>query len=225
MKRVVIIGAGGHGREVAEILRNSHRDSTVLGFVDDKTDRDQKVINDLPILGGWSWFEGVDRSELFVICAVGLPQIRKRLVARAASLGLSFCNAVASSAYISPTAKIGRGVMIFPNAVISSDCVVGDHSIVNVGATISHDSLLGCYATVNPGVHVAGNVSVEDGCYLGIGSNIIHGVSIGAWSVVGGGAVVTCDLPGDVTAVGVPARVIKTRERGWHEGSTSAAGQ
>ena len=85
MKRVIVIGAGGHGREVADILRHqaqNESDLEIHGFVDEDPALDHKVINGLPVLGNWSWFEAVDRSEMAVLCAVGSPEIRKQLVER-----------------------------------------------------------------------------------------------------------------------------------------------
>ncbi|HUQ34259.1 MAG TPA: acetyltransferase [Pyrinomonadaceae bacterium] len=215
MKRVIIIGAGGHGREVADILRHQaqhHPDLNLLGFIDEDRMLHRQVINDLPILGDWSWFESADRSEIAVICAVGLPLARRRLAEHARALGLSFINAISPLARLSPYTKIGEGVMIFPHSVTGTDSLIGDHAVLNVGATISHDTRIDRYCTLNPGVHLAGNVLIGEGGYLGIGSSVIHGVSIGAWTTVGAGAAVIRNLPDNVTAVGVPARVIKSKE-------------
>ena len=220
MKRAIIIGAGGHGREVADILRDQARhnpDLTVLGFIDENERLHGQMINDVPVLGYWSWFEGVDRTEMGVVCAVGSPENRKRLVEHASSIGLSFINAVSPLAHLSPYAKVGEGLMMFPHSFASTNSVIGDHTVVNVGATISHDTEIGRYATLNPGVHLAGNVTIGEGCYIGVGSNIINGISIGSWTTVGAGAVVVKDLPDAVTAVGVPARVIRTKEKGRDE--------
>ncbi len=220
MKRVTIIGAGGHGREVADILRHQaqHRpDLMILGFIDEDRTLHQQIINSLPVLGDWSWFESVDKSEIGVVCAVGLPQTRKRLAEHARSIGLSFINAISPLAHLSPDAKLGEGVMMFPHSFASTDSFIGDHTVVNVGATVSHDTKIGRYGTLNPGVHLAGNVFIGEGCYLGIGSSVIHGVSIGSWTTVGAGAVAIRNLPDNVTAVGVPARVIKAKEKGSHE--------
>lgn len=214
MKRVVIIGAGGHAREVAEIIRHqsqSQNGPTVLGFVVEDLNLLNGITHDFPVLGDWSWFEDADRRDLAVICAVGSPDVRKRIVERADSTGLSFINAISPLAYLSPDAKIGQGVMIFPNAVVSTHSFIGDHAIINSGSTISHDTQVNRYGTIGPGVHVAGNVLLGEGCYLGIGSSVIDHVSIGEWSMIGAGAVVTRDVPGNVTAIGVPAKVIKKR--------------
>jgi sugar O-acyltransferase (sialic acid O-acetyltransferase NeuD family) len=205
----VIIGAGGHGREVADILRPRVE---VIGFIDDKSEIHGNDLDGLRVFGNWSWFEGVDRSEIAVICAVGSPALCRRLTERAKSLGLSFANAISPLAHISSFARLGDGVTAFPHAVINTGAVVESHSILNIGATVSHDTKIGRYSNINPGAHLAGNVTVGEGCYIGMGASVIQARSIGAWSVVGAGAVVTRDIPTRVTAVGVPARIVKTRE-------------
>ncbi len=220
MKRVIIIGDGGHGREVADILRHqaqTESDLRIIGFIDEDRTLHHQVVSSLPVLGDWSWFQTADRNEIVVVCAVGVPQTRKRLVEHAKSIGLSFVNVISPLAHLSPSAKIGEGLMMFPHSVAGTDSFIADHAIVNAGATISHDTRVGRYATINPGVHLAGNVLIGDGCYLGIGSSVIHGVSIGAWTTVGAGAVVIKDLPDNATAVGVPATVIKAKEEACHE--------
>jgi sugar O-acyltransferase (sialic acid O-acetyltransferase NeuD family) len=219
-ERVVIIGAGGHAREVAEILLHRERECggpRLAGFVVDDPENHRAEIGGLPVLGDWSWFDGAGGAGPAVVCAVGLPQSRKKLAARAAARGLQFASAVSPLAYVSGAARLGEGVMIFPHAFASAGSCVGDHAILNVGATVSHDAGVGPFATLGPGVRLAGNASVGEGCYLGINSSVIERVTVGGWATVGGGACVTRDLPGDVTAVGLPARVIKAKGEGWHE--------
>jgi len=213
MKRIVIIGAGGHGREVAEILRCQARHGTtlqLLGFVDEDRKIHHQVIDDLPVLGDWAWFEQIDKSEVAVICASGFSTTRKKMAVRATAMGLSFANAIFPLAYVSSHASIGEGIVIYQNATVCRGSSIGNHALVNVGAVISHDTQLGDYATLNPAVSLAGTVSIGEGCYLGIGCNVTQGIKIGPWTTVGAGAAVVRDLPANVTAVGVPARVIKT---------------
>jgi acetyltransferase EpsM len=102
---------------------------------------------------------------------------------------------------------------MFPFSLAGANTFIDDHAILNVAATVSHDTRIGPYSMLNPGVHLAGNVTVGEGCYLGVSSSIIHGLSIGSWTTIGAGAVVVRDLPENVTAVGVPARVIRTNEQ------------
>ena len=219
-ERVVIIGAGGHAREIAEILRHQSQAGTgalVVGFVVDDPENHAAEVGGLPVLGDWSWFEGAELRGLAVVCAVGLPQLRKRLAERAAARGLQFASAVSPLAYVSSAAQLGEGVMIFPHAFVSAGSSVGAHAVLNVGATLSHDASVGRYTTLGPGARLAGNVTVGEGCYFGINSCAIERVSVGDWATVGGGACVTRDLPGNVTAVGLPARVVRIKDEGRHE--------
>lgn len=215
MKQVVIIGSGGHGREVAEILQHQaeHSGDIVLqGFIDESKERHGQLIDNLPVLGDWSWFETVNKQEIAVICAIGTPAIAKLLVQRALALNLAFANAISPLAYISPRATLGQGIVIFPRVVINTGASIGSYSTLNLATTVSHDTKIGEYCNINPGVHLAGNVTIGDGCYIGMGTTVIQGKAIGAGTITGAGAVVHRDLPTNVTAVGVPVKVIKTNK-------------
>jgi sugar O-acyltransferase (sialic acid O-acetyltransferase NeuD family) len=220
VKQIVIIGAGGHGREVAEILRHQSQTDPkleLLGFIDDDLSLKGQVRDGLPILGDWSWFNGIDKDSIAVICAVGMPSTNRRLAQRARAYGLQFTNAISPLSCISDYASIGEGVTLFPYVVVNTGSRIEDHCILNVGVTVSHDTVLGRYSNVNPGAHLAGNVTVGEGCYIGMGTNVIQGRTLGAWTTVGAGAVVTQSLPPNVTAVGIPTRVIKVKEDKWYE--------
>ena len=215
MKNVVIIGAGGHGREVADILRHQAREGEAvapLGFVDESAELHGREVDGLPVLGGWSWFEGARPEGLAVVCAVGTPSVCEKLTERAAALGLAFARAISPLACVSSRARLGEGVTLFPHAVVNVGAVLGDYAILNLGATVSHDTDVGPCCNVNPGARLAGNVRVGAGCYVGMGAQVIQGVSVGAGATIGAGAVVIRDLPAGCTAVGVPARVIKEAE-------------
>ena len=216
MSKVVIIGAGGHAREVLDILlarRVKGDNIEPLGFIDENPENHGRSLDGFPVLGDFRWFEGVDRGEVEVICAVGTPQVCRKLSKRAMDLGLRFASAISPQAYISSQARVGQGVMIFPNVIVNTGALIGDHVILNVAATVSHDTVVGDFCNINPGAHLAGNVTVGEGCYIGMGANVIQGITIKPWSVIGAGAVVIQDIPSHATAVGVPARVIKVRRR------------
>ena len=87
---------------------------------------------------------------------------------------------------------------------------------LNLDSTVGHDAVIEDYVTVSPGVHVSGNVTLKEGSFIGTGANLIEGKTVGAWSVVGAGSAVISDIAPNVTAVGIPAKAVKTRPDGWH---------
>jgi sugar O-acyltransferase (sialic acid O-acetyltransferase NeuD family) len=214
MKHVVIIGAGGHGREVAEIIGHQHRvnpaSPQVLGFVDDNPDLAGSHADNFPVLGPVAWLETADREQISVVCAIGTPPVCKRLTERARRIGYRFHSAISPLALLSPLASCGEGVTIFPGVVMNTASRLGDHCILNIASSVSHDSEIGPCCNINPGVRLAGNVSIGEGCYVGMGTQVIQGKRVGSWTTIGAGAVVVRDIPSHVTAVGVPARIIKS---------------
>jgi sugar O-acyltransferase (sialic acid O-acetyltransferase NeuD family) len=215
VQRVAIIGAGGHGREIADILRHRAEVSgglVIEGFIDGNAKLRGQEVDGLPVLGDLNWLGGADRRALKIVCALGHPPTCKRLAAQVLALGFELASAVSPLAHISPAARIEPGVVIFPQAVVNTGAHVASSVTLNLGVTVSHDSSVGPYSNINPGARLAGNVTVGEGCYVGMGANVIQGCRVGEWSVVGAGAVVIRDVPPHVTAVGVPARVIKSRE-------------
>lgn len=214
MKKIVIIGSGGHGREVAEILKQQAAQDGILiqGFLDENKERHGQLIDGLPVLGGWDWIAAENKRELAVICAVGTPAIARLLVQRALALNLTFANAISPLAHISSQATLGQGIVIFPQVIINTGASIGSYTTLNIASTVSHDTKIGNYCNINPGVHLAGNVTIGEGAYVGMGANVIQGKSIGTDTIIGAGAVVNRDMPANVTAVGVPARIIKTNK-------------
>ena len=209
--RVVIVGAGGHAREVLEILRDragSGGSPTPMGFIDDSNAGAVVSLNGLPVLGGLDWLRDADREGLSAICAVGTPALCERLAERVGALGIPVASAVSPHAWIASTATIGNGVMIFPGVVVNANAVVEDHVTLNVSSSVSHDTRVGRFSSIGPGVRIAGNVTLGDRCFVGMGACVIHGVRVGEGSVIGAGAVVLEDVPAGVTSVGVPAREI-----------------
>lgn len=219
MKRFVIIGAGGQAREVLEILEACIEGGTpyeVLGYVvDPQFAPAGTIINGKPVLGGLKWFRG-QPPDTYAVCAVGAPDVRRRLTVRAAQEGACFGTIVHPKALVTRHATLGNGVVVLAGSILTVQVRVGDHVHVNLDCTIAHDAVLGDYATLAPGVHLSGNVSLGEGAYVGTGATVIEKTTIGAWSVIGAGAVVTSDVPPNTTVVGIPGRVVKSRPEGWH---------
>jgi sugar O-acyltransferase (sialic acid O-acetyltransferase NeuD family) len=209
--KIVIIGCGGHGREMAQLvtrMRRAGADVEAIGFLDDNPDFRGRSFSELPVLGDSEWIER-RRTEVQVVCAIGKPRIRRTAVANLARLGAKFATLIDPAVSIPPDAVIGEGAMICAGTIMTTNIRIGRHVIVNLGCTLSHDATLADFATLAGGVHLSGNVTLHEGAELGVGVNVIPGITIGEWAMVGAGAAVIRDLPPSVVAVGVPARVIK----------------
>lgn len=215
---LVILGAGGMGQEVADLVRAAASDGSrwrLIGFVDDDPALHGLEVLGLPVLGDHRWLSG-HRAALAM--GVGAPAARRRAWAAAHSAGADEAPAlVHPAAYVGLGCELGEGTVIGASATLTADVVVGRFGIVNVGATVSHNARLDDFATVAPGAHLAGCVRVGEGADVGIGASVTQGNTIGAWSIVGAGAVVIGDVAADTTVVGCPARVVDSRAAGWHE--------
>lgn len=211
-KQVVILGAGGFAREVLWVFKDINKDKPeweILGFIDENPDNHGKILCDVPVLGGFEWFDSHRSNAVYAICGVGTPRTKKRLVEKCSDKGIPFCSVIHPSVLLSEYVTIGKGTVITAGNILTTQIEVGDHVIINLDCTIGHDTVIENYCTILPGCHVSGNVHIGKGADLGTGSVIIQGKQIGAWSIIGAGAVVTSDIPAHVTAVGIPAKVIK----------------
>ena len=205
--RVLIIGAGGHGKVVADILRANGIEPA--GFVDADESLWGKTVLGVPVLGGMMRLEKIARQAGATAAALGIGDNRVRLehAAEIARAGLELAPAVHPSAAVSPSAVLGRGVVICAGAAVCVEAIVGDAAVVNTNATVDHECRVGEAAHVCPNAALAGRVQVGCGAFVGIGASVIQCLSIGDWATVGAGAVVTRDVASSSTVVGVPARV------------------
>jgi sugar O-acyltransferase (sialic acid O-acetyltransferase NeuD family) len=203
---VVILGAGGHGQVVADILFHmwkSGRDLEIHGYLDNDESLTGKRLLGIRVLGPQSLLPEVGHEA--VVAAIGDNAIRRRIYEEL-SPSQTFLTAIHPSAIISPDVKIGPGAMVCAGAIIGPGAVVGENAIINTGATVDHHNVIGAHAHVAPGVNLGGGVHVGEGAFIGIGASVIPGTSIGAGAVVGAGAAVIADVPAGETWVGVPAR-------------------
>src|SRR5262249_15125122 len=153
------------------------------------------------------------------VIAVGSSADRRKIAKRIAGEGrTTFPTLVHPMSWVGDHVTLGSGTVLCAGVLGTTDITIRDHVHVNLGPTTATDAVLRDSATVNPDGHNSGIVCVGEGVELGTGSVIVPKCGIGPWAIVGAGSVVTKPIPADTTAVGAPAKVIKERAAGWHEG-------
>ena len=210
MQRVLVLGAGGHAQVVADILLRAHEvgaDCQPIGFLDDNPSLTGKAIMGLPVLGAIAQLDEFDHDA--VIVAIGDNRTRARVFESVRARGERIANAIHPAAVLAPDVHLGEGVMICAGVVVNTGTVICDDVILNTGCTVDHHNRIGNHAHVAPGVHLGGDVTIGEGTLIGIGATVIPQRTIGAWSVVGAGSVVSKDIPAYATVAGAPARVIQ----------------
>lgn len=202
-KSVVIIGASGHGKVIADIIVNSG--DRVLGFLDDANDIQGKKIIGFPVLGKIADYDNYRDCE-FVI-AIGNPYVREKI---SHELPVKWYKAIHPTAVISSLdVEIGEGTVIMANAVVNPSAKIGKHCIINTGAIVEHDNILEDYVHLSPNVTLAGIVKVGKSTHIGAGSCTKQVLNIASDCVIGAGSVIVKDITENGTYVGVPARKIK----------------
>jgi sugar O-acyltransferase (sialic acid O-acetyltransferase NeuD family) len=209
---MVIIGAGGMGREALFLLQNINTKSkqyTILGFIDNDIDLQGKTVNGFPILGNDSWLDNY-QDEINVVAAIGSPFARKKTIEKFdKNSNITFPNIIANDVTYSDCVYMGRGNIIGFSSVLMVNITIGNFVIVNPSCIIQHDVSIGDFVSLYGSVHIAGNVSIGECAEIGVGAKVIQGKSIGDNAIIGAGAVVVRDIPANCTAVGVPAKSIK----------------
>lgn len=202
MPDVVVVGAGGHAREVADIVRavGAFR---FVGFLADAepAPSDPAAPDYLGPLDNLT-----DHAQHYAL-AIGDSQARARVAARLTELGGTPISAVHPSAHVGPAVTHDDGLIVFPGACLTTNVRLGRHCHVNVNSSISHDCRIGDFVTVSPGSVVCGAVEIGDRTYVGANACIIQNLTLGADVTVGAGAVVSSSLLAPGTYVGVPARI------------------
>ena len=213
--KILIVGAGGHGQVVADILqaqRVAGDDVDVIGFVDDDPELEGQDRLGRPILGNLAAITGIWHDA--VVLAVGDNTRRACLDQDLRRAGQRFATAQHPSALIAGGTRVGDGSMICARVVVGCCSRVGRGVILNTACTVDHHARLDDFVHVAPGVHLGGDVSIGSRSMVGIGAIVLPGVSIGCGAVVGAGAVVTRDVAAGATVVGVPAVPIGVRAAG-----------
>ena len=209
---VLIIGArkDGHANVVLEIL-NAEKKYNVIGFIDDDPAKKGEEIKGIKVIGSVKEL-GYFKDKLGVkgaIVAIGNNHMRRALSEKITEVGLELINAIHPTVIKDPDVEIGKGCYIGQGVILVTGTRIGNCVNIHTGATIDHDNIIEDGANLGPGVHLAGRVKIGRDAFLGTGAIVIPDGSVGENSIIGAGGVVIGKVPPNVTAVGVPVKVIK----------------
>lgn len=201
---VIIIGASGHGKVIADIIQKSG--DKVVGFLDDSPKIDKDFIG-FPVLGIVGDYKKYENHDTEFVIAIGNAIIREKIAKKLD--GVKWYTAIHPTAVISGIdVEIGVGSVIMANVVINAGAKIGKHCIINSGAIVEHDNRIADFVHVSVGAKLAGTVSVGKSSWIGIGSSVSNNVNICDNCMIGTGAVVIKDIKKRGTYVGVPAERI-----------------
>ena len=204
MKKLLIIGAGGHGRVIADCAELTGRWAEIQ-FLDDRHP-ELASADDWPVAGTsqscWDYFPG----EWDVIVGIGDNRVRLQMVEKLLEAGFTLPVLVHPSAAVSPRATLAEGTVVFAQVAVNTGAQMGRGVILNTGCIVDHDCRLSHGVHVSPGAALAGNVTVGCCSWIGIGASIRHCIEVGQDVIIGGGAAVVANVPDSSTMVGVPAK-------------------
>lgn len=202
-KKVIIIGAGGHAKVIADIIEKSGDE--VVGFLDDNKENGATVIKNYKVIGGSNnrFAMAITKENVEFVIAIGDNQKRKEI---SNSPNLKFYTAIHPSAQIGLDVRIEEGTVIMANSCINSSAKIGKHCIINTGAIIEHDNIIEDYVHISPNATLGGTVKIGESTHVGIGSIVKNNITICKNCTIGAGAVVVKNILEEGTYVGVPAR-------------------
>ncbi len=196
--RLIIIGAGGHGKVIADnALKNGYKD---ISFIDDHAIGD---CMGFPIIGTTAAISSLNDGNTDFLIGIGNNEIRKKI---AQSYDVNWATLVHPSAQIAVNVAIGKGTVVMSGAVVNACATIGKHCIINTSAVIEHDNVIDNYVHISPNAALGGTVCVGELTHIGIGSSVKNNIEICGKCIIGAGAVVVKKIDNSGTYVGVPAR-------------------
>lgn len=206
-KEVIILGASGHARVIADIIKASN--DKLVGFLDDNPDIQGSVIFDGKKVLGTTNEDDINKYlDCYFIIGIGSNRVRKLIAEKYPNL--KWYTAIHPSSIIGSNVEIGLGSVIMPGTVINTGTKIGKHCIINTCASIDHDNDLKDYVHVSPGAHLAGTVTIGEGTWICAGVTVINNIMIGENNIIGAGATVIKNIEeSNKTFVGVPVRKVE----------------
>lgn len=208
---LVIIGCGGFGREVHDVIDAINKVSptwNLLGYLDDRPERvnvSRVESRDSRVLGDTDWLTTAAKDIHFVI-GIGTGKTRRTMDERLSSAGLTSATLVHPAATFGHDVRIGPGSVICAGVRATTNISLGRHVHLNINTTVGHDCTIEDYVTINPLVAISGGVHIGKESMMGTHSAVLQNLSIGAGSTVGAGAIAVRDVPASTVVKGIPAR-------------------
>jgi len=209
LKNLVIIGAGGYGREAFTLAKNSigfGKTFTVKGYLDNNLEVLDNYQNYPLVLAAVEDYT-IDADDVF-ICAIGDIEIRQKTVKQILSRGGEFINLIHKSAYIGDGVKLGMGVFIAFDVVVSNDTIIGDFVLINSRALIGHDTRIGDFSSIGVYSFTGGGVLIGKQTSIGANASVMNNITIGKSATVGIGSVVIKNVSDNATVFGNPAKKV-----------------
>lgn len=214
-KKIVLIGAGGFGREVAsiiEVLNKITPTYELLGFVDDGSQYYKGMtINGYPWLGKTEWILA-HKDDVFCNCTIGTPAIKGSIQRALMTQGIKFQTIIAWGGYIGPYTQIGAGCVLYGGVTISVNCKIGDGVLLNQMVNIGHDSVIGDYTTIMPSTGISGGCKIGNEVRIGGHAFIIPERKIGDNATIAAGSIVFTNVKAGTTVIGNPAKRLRAIE-------------
>ncbi len=216
MKKIVIIGASGHAKVVADIIFSRKRDLNekieIVAFLDDNyKNLKYKEIFGISIIGGLDKIEDFNKENYWFVICIGNNYIRQRIYEKYNKL--NYYTAIHPKATIAGEVLIGEGTVIMANVVVNACSTIGKQCILNTASIIEHDNELKDYVHISPNTILCGGVNINDCSWIGAGSVVKQQTSIGKSVIVGAGSVIIRDIEDNCTVVGNPGKVIKKGDK------------
>jgi sugar O-acyltransferase (sialic acid O-acetyltransferase NeuD family) len=210
-ENLVILGGSGFAREVVWLVSDINQVKlkkwNLVGFWERRAELTGQLINGVPVIGSDDVRQYL--PDLFAVAAIGDPRVKERAVKEAENVGCQFATLIHPTVqYDQSTVTIGPGSIICAGNILTVNITIGTHVIINLDCTIGHDCVIEDYATISPGCHLSGYTVVRKGAYLGTGAVTVEKHEIGVHSIIGAGSVIVKDIPANVTALGIPAKVL-----------------
>ena len=210
--KIIILGAGGTGRDIVDMTTDINRESAnrveIVGFLDDSPDLMGNYVMNYPVLGPLDSVSSYPNVKF--ANGLGSPNSfrdRHVVVERLKLQQSQFFNIIHPTVQVSSSVQLGVGVVFYPNVVVMSNARIYDHVTILSNSTINHDARIGNYSIIASGVQISGEVDIGDSCYIGTGVCLIQKIKVGDECLIGMGSVLLKSLPSHSKAFGNPARL------------------